>query len=124
MTKMASARPTIPGADKAQPCAHFAAIRPVEPGTDGCEDCMAIGASWNELRVCLTCGHVGCCDDSQHTHARVHHQTTGHPMIASYERGETWGWCYVDARYFDPMPGPLPQRRSKLATLLRRLFRR
>jgi uncharacterized UBP type Zn finger protein len=108
----------------ADTCAHFADIRRVTARTNGCEECQALGTPWNELRVCLTCGHVGCCEDSAHAHALAHFNATGHPMIASLEKGETWGWCYVDRRYFDPMPGPLPKRRSALAALFARLFGR
>jgi len=104
-------------------CEHFSEIRPVAARTRGCEQCVALGSQWTELRVCLTCGHVGCCEDSKHAHALAHFNATGHPMIASLERGQSWGWCYVDRRYFDPMPTPLPQRPSALVTLLRR-FRR
>ncbi|HEY3178451.1 MAG TPA: UBP-type zinc finger domain-containing protein [Casimicrobiaceae bacterium] len=103
-------------------CEHFAEIRDdVAPRTGGCEECIAIGATWTQLRVCLICGHVGCCEDSQHAHALQHFNTTGHPMIASLERGDTWGWCYVHRRYFDPMPGRLPKRRTAFGRLLSRL---
>jgi uncharacterized UBP type Zn finger protein len=102
-------------------CEHFAEIRQATPRTDGCEECLALGAPWNALRVCLTCGHVGCCEDSEHAHALQHFKATGHPMIAPLERGETWGWCYVDRRYFDPMPGSLPKRRSTLTAIFKRL---
>ncbi len=105
-------------------CEHFLEIREVRPRTRGCEECLALGVEWNELRVCLSCGHVGCCEDSEHAHALAHFNTTGHPMIASLERGESWGWCYVHRRYFDPMPGRLPGRPPALGALLRRLFRR
>jgi uncharacterized UBP type Zn finger protein len=105
-------------------CEHFSEIREVSAGSNGCVDCMAIGATWNELRVCLSCGHVGCCEDSEHTHALKHFNTTGHPMIASFEPSETWGWCYIDRRYFDPMPGWVPKRRSGLDRLFHRLIRR
>jgi uncharacterized UBP type Zn finger protein len=105
-------------------CEHFNEIREVRPDSNGCVDCMAIGATWNELRVCLSCGHVGCCEDSEHMHALKHFNATGHAMIASFEPGETWGWCYVDRRYFDPMPGRLPKRRSGLAAFLSRLVGR
>jgi uncharacterized UBP type Zn finger protein len=104
-------------------CEHFAAVRPVRARTRGCEECAAQGARWNELRVCLTCGHVGCCEDSPNAHALAHFRATGHPMIASLERDEHWGWCYVDRRLFDPMPGPLPRRPSFLNVLFDRLFR-
>jgi uncharacterized UBP type Zn finger protein len=106
----------------AEQCEHFSAIQPVAPSVNGCEDCLGIGAKWNELRVCLTCGHVGCCEDSEHAHALQHFNATGHPMIASYEPGDTWGWCYIHRRYFDPMPGTLPKRRTGLAALLAKLW--
>lgn len=105
-------------------CEHFSELRDVSAGTNGCEECIALGASWNELRVCLSCGHVGCCEDSQHQHALQHFNTTGHPMIASFEPDETWGWCYVHRRYFDPMPVRVPKRRFGLAALFGRLFKR
>jgi uncharacterized UBP type Zn finger protein len=111
-------------AETTERCEHFGEIRETRANTNGCADCMAIGAPWNELRICLTCGHVGCCEDSEHTHALKHFNQTGHPMIASFEPGETWGWCYIDRRYFDPMPGRLPKRRSALAALLGRLIGR
>jgi uncharacterized UBP type Zn finger protein len=105
-------------------CQHFEDIQQVEAQSDRCQGCHALGATWTELRVCLTCGYVGCCEDSPHQHAQRHFETTGHPMIASLERGETWGWCYVDRRYFDPMPVPLPRRRSALSSLFARVFSR
>jgi Zn-finger in ubiquitin-hydrolases and other protein len=105
-------------------CEHFSTIRKVTTRTNGCEECVALGATWNELRVCLTCGHVGCCEDSKHAHALAHFNSTGHPMIASFEREETWGWCYVHRRYFDPMPAPTPKRSSAFGSMLDRLFRR
>jgi uncharacterized UBP type Zn finger protein len=105
----------------AEPCEHFGEIRQVTPRTNGCEECIALGTPWNELRVCLSCGHVGCCEDSEHAHALQHFNSTAHPMIASYERGESWLWCYVHRRYFDAPPGALPKRRSALAAFLGRL---
>jgi uncharacterized UBP type Zn finger protein len=105
-------------------CEHFGDIRPVVPRTNGCEECLKLGVKWTELRVCLTCGHVGCCEDSHHAHALQHFNATGHPMISSLARGDTWGWCYVHRRYFDPMPGPLPRQRSALSALYRRLVDR
>ncbi|MGH8909778.1 MAG: cation:proton antiporter [Egibacteraceae bacterium] len=77
-------------------CAHVDRIRPVAPSAAGCEDCLRIGARWNHLRVCLSCGHVGCCDSSPNRHATTHHRQTGHPLVASGEDGENWAWCYVD----------------------------
>ena len=101
-------------------CTHFDGVGTVAAQSRGCQECLALRETWTELRVCLTCGHVGCCEDSRHAHALQHFNDTGHPMIASLERGQTWGWCYVHARYFDPMPGPLPRPPSLLATLFRR----
>jgi uncharacterized UBP type Zn finger protein len=108
----------------AERCEHFSEVREIRAGSNGCVDCMALGATWNELRICLTCGHVGCCEDSENMHALKHFNATGHPMIASFERDETWGWCYIDRRYFDPMPGRIPKRRSPLAAFLGRLIGR
>lgn len=75
---------------------HLDAIRSVTPRTDGCEECLAIGSGWVHLRLCLTCGHVGCCDSSPNRHARRHFQASGHPIIRSFEPGESWRWCFVD----------------------------
>jgi len=77
-------------------CAHLAQIRDVAPNTDGCEECLKIGAEWVHLRLCLTCGHVGCCDSSLHKHATKHYHRSKHPVIQSLEPGESWRWCYVD----------------------------
>jgi uncharacterized UBP type Zn finger protein len=69
----------------------------VEPSrTDGCEDCLAIGARWVHLRLCMSCGHVGCCDSSPNRHATAHFHESGHPIIQSFEPGERWAWCYAD----------------------------
>ncbi len=79
------------------PCTHLDQIREVTPKTPaGCEDCLKIGSRWVHLRLCLTCGHVGCCDSSVHRHARRHAHETGHPIIRSFEPGETWRWCFID----------------------------
>jgi uncharacterized UBP type Zn finger protein len=85
-------------------CPHLAAIADVVPSADGCEDCLAIGSDWVHLRLCMICGHVGCCDDSPNRHATRHFQATNHPIMRSFEPGETWGWCFVDQLEFDPMP--------------------
>ena len=77
-------------------CSHISQIRDVKPGTAGCEECLAMGDSWVHLRLCLVCGHVGCCDSSKNKHATRHFQHVGHPLIRSIEPGETWIWCYVD----------------------------
>lgn len=85
-------------------CDHFDQIRPVTPSAKGCEDCLRTGDRWIGLRLCLACGHVGCCDDSANTHATKHFHATRHPLIRSLEPGERWGWCYVDQKLFDRMP--------------------
>jgi hypothetical protein len=64
--------------------------------TDGCEDCLAMGAEWLHLRICLECGHVGCCDDSPNRHATAHARASSHPIIRSLEPGEEWCWCFID----------------------------
>ncbi len=77
-------------------CSHTDHIQPVVPGTQGCAECLAQGDRWVHLRICMTCGHVGCCDSSPNKHATAHFHATGHPVMRSIERGEAWGWCYVD----------------------------
>jgi hypothetical protein len=74
---------------------HLKEIREVTPSSQGCEDCLRIGSDWVHLRLCLTCGHVGCCDDSPNRHATAHFHATRHPIIQSFEPGEDWRWCYV-----------------------------
>jgi uncharacterized UBP type Zn finger protein len=83
------------------PCPHIKQIRNVQPRTVGCEECLKIGQPWVHLRLCLTCGHVGCCDSSPNRHATKHYHATNHPVIRSFEPGETWGWCYVDQLMLD-----------------------
>ncbi|HVP15345.1 MAG TPA: UBP-type zinc finger domain-containing protein [Terriglobales bacterium] len=81
----------------ARRCTHTEQIRDVTPRTpEGCEDCLASGSEWVHLRLCLTCGHVGCCDSSPNRHARRHAQATGHAIVRSFEPGEDWRWCFVD----------------------------
>jgi uncharacterized UBP type Zn finger protein len=79
-------------------CTHQDAIRVSElPATiAGCEDCLAIGGRWVHLRMCQSCGRIGCCDSSPHRHASAHAHTTQHPIARSAEPGEQWSWCYVD----------------------------
>jgi uncharacterized UBP type Zn finger protein len=84
-------------------CQHFHQVTPHQGNTDGCEECLRTGDSWVHLRVCLTCGKVGCCDDSKNQHATRHFHATGHPVIRSKEPGETWGWCYIDEVVKDPV---------------------
>ena len=104
-----------------EPCEHVDALRAVDPTSHRCEACAAIGAAVVHLRVCLTCGHVGCCEDSPHAHALAHHLATGHPMIASLQRGERWAWCYVHRRYLYALPVPFPRVRSRIGAWLGRL---
>ena len=82
------------------PCTHLDTARDVQPSADGCEDCLRVGGRWVHLRMCQTCGHIGCCDNSIGKHATSHHQGTGHPIIRSAEPGEDWSWCYVDELMF------------------------
>jgi uncharacterized UBP type Zn finger protein len=109
----------------AERCAHFAGLAPAEPRASGCEECLAIGSTWTELRVCLTCGHVGCCEDSKHAHALRHFRDTGHPIIAPLEPSPTWTWCYIDRNYYAPLPAAgRPARRGGLGGLFARLVGR
>lgn len=86
-------------------CSHLDQVRDVDPVTpDGCEECLKMGMGWVHLRMCLSCGHIGCCDQSQGKHATKHFHTTKHPIIRSYEPGEEWGWCYVDDLFIEPAP--------------------
>ncbi|MFA5514882.1 MAG: UBP-type zinc finger domain-containing protein [Desulfuromonadales bacterium] len=80
----------------AEPCPHLAQSTIPEARTNGCEECLQTGDSWVELRLCETCGHVGCCDSSKNKHASGHFQATQHPVIQSFEPGETWRYCYID----------------------------
>ena len=77
-------------------CRHAEQLADVEPRTRGCEECLAMGSRWVHLRLCRSCGPVGCCDSSPNRHATKHFRTTGHPVIRSFEPGEDWSWCYVD----------------------------
>jgi hypothetical protein len=72
----------------ASACTHLNQIRNVKPGAKGCEECLKMGDTWVHLRMCLECGHVGCCDSSKNKHATI-------------EPGESWKWCYVDELMMD-----------------------
>jgi hypothetical protein len=76
-----------------------AAIRRVVPRTNGCEECLRLGTPWVHLRLCLSCGHVGCCDSSPMRHARAHANAIGRPIVQTMETGENWRWCYVHENY-------------------------
>ena len=71
------------------------------PRTEGCEECLQMGDKWMHLRLCLICGHVGCCDSSKNKHATRHFHETQHPLVRSLERGEQWAWCYADDEFFE-----------------------
>jgi hypothetical protein len=80
-----------------QPCTHLnQADESLQPSSTGCEDCLRVGGRWVHLRMCRECGHVGCCDTSPAKHATAHNDSTGHPLVSSYEPGEDWWWCYTD----------------------------
>ncbi len=77
-------------------CTHLGGIKITDTTKNVCEDCIKTGDTWVHLRLCLDCGHVGCCDSSKNRHATKHFQLTKHPLVRSIEPGENWMWCYVD----------------------------
>lgn len=79
-------------------CSHLdqVEVTKLPSSVEGCEECLRDGTKWLHLRICLSCGHVGCCDSSPETHATRHSRESGHPLIRSIEPGEEWSWCYVD----------------------------
>jgi Zn-finger in ubiquitin-hydrolases and other protein len=79
-------------------CTHLDHVHVTQlpESVDGCEDCLKIGGLWLHLRICLECGHVGCCDDSPNRHASAHAHTSEHPIIRSLEPREEWSWCFID----------------------------
>ncbi len=88
-------------------CAHLSQIRAVDATTpQGCEECLATGSQWVHLRKCLSCGHVGCCDASANKHVTHHYSQTRHPLVASFESGEDWAWCYPEEKLLQPAPKP------------------
>jgi uncharacterized UBP type Zn finger protein len=88
-------------------CTHLDQIHSVQPTTpQGCEECLKAGTRWVHLRLCLSCGHVGCCDSSPGKHATKHFRSSGHPIVKSFEPGEDWAWCYADEVMFEPAPQP------------------
>jgi uncharacterized UBP type Zn finger protein len=82
-------------------CLHMQNIQEVTPSADGCEECLKMGDTWVHLRICLTCGHVGCCDQSKNKHATKHFNKTHHPVIQSFEPGESWMYCYMDDLFIE-----------------------
>jgi len=77
-------------------CNHLMEVHFTRANKHVCEECAEVGDSWLHLRMCLICGHVGCCDSSKNKHARKHFRRVGHPLIRSIEPGEGWVWCYID----------------------------
>ncbi|MEO1023492.1 MAG: UBP-type zinc finger domain-containing protein [Bacteroidota bacterium] len=77
-------------------CSHTHFIEVTETDVYVCEECIKSGDTWVHLRMCMTCGHVGCCDSSKNKHARKHYLRSGHPIIRSIEPGESWRYCYID----------------------------
>jgi uncharacterized UBP type Zn finger protein len=77
-------------------CSHLEGIKVFKAARHVCEDCLKTGDGWLHLRLCLECGHVGCCDSSKNQHATKHFHTMKHPLVRSIEPGEAWVWCYVD----------------------------
>ncbi len=77
-------------------CTHLDQVADVTPSSQGCEDCLRTGGRWVHLRVCMSCGHVGCCDSSPNKHASAHFRSSNHPLMQSYEPGENWWWCFSD----------------------------
>ena len=94
-----------------QVCSHIDRIAVTELPAEiaGCAECLRTGGSWVHLRMCQTCGHVGCCDNSSNRHATAHFDDTAHPIIRSAEPGEDWSWCYFDEVAFVVDPGPESQ---------------
>jgi uncharacterized UBP type Zn finger protein len=84
-------------------CSHLNQIKFKNTDKHVCEECIKTGDTWVHLRLCLECGHVGCCDSSKNTHATKHYHSSKHPLVRSIEPGESWVWCYVD----QIMPGEL-----------------
>jgi len=88
-------------------CTHLDRVHSVTARAPaGCEECLEQGMGWVHLRLCLECGHVGCCDSSPGKHATKHFHGTGHPIVRSLERGEDWAWCYADELLLRPVPSP------------------
>ena len=85
----------------AQNCSHLNTIKVRHSDKHVCEECIKTGDTWVHLRLCLECGHVGCCDSSKNKHATKHFKASKHPLIRSNEPGEDWMWCYVDDTFIE-----------------------
>jgi len=85
-------------------CSHLDLINDVDPASDVCDQCVELGERWPALRMCLICGHVGCCQDAKYQHALRHYDETGHPLIKPHlEASMDWIWCYEDEALLDPV---------------------
>ena len=87
-------------------CEHLDQVEIVEPPEEiaGCEECLKAGDRWVHLRMCQTCGKIGCCDSSKNRHATKHYHSTQHPIVRSVEPGEEWGYCYPDDIFYEALP--------------------
>jgi uncharacterized UBP type Zn finger protein len=85
-------------------CIHLKSLKAQKAHTKGCEECLKSGDTWVHLRLCMSCGHVGCCDSSKNKHATKHFRATEHAIVRSLEPGEEWGFCYPDDLFFDALP--------------------
>ena len=96
-------------------CGHVMTVAKVTLSAKGCEECLKTGDWWVHLRICRSCGHVGCCDQSPNKHATAHFHHSRHPIIEGYDPPEGWGWCYVDELFLDlgsdttPQLAPIPR---------------
>ena len=84
-------------------CTHLDQIKVETTDKNVCEECIRMGDGWVHLRLCLTCGHVGCCDSSKNKHATKHSRSSSHPLVRSIEPGESWVWCYADRMFAGEM---------------------
>lgn len=92
------AEPPVSPNGSAPPCEHANELVPVTPESDDCLACRARRDDWKALLVCLTCGQVGCSDDSPRQHAKAHYEETDHPVAAVLAATPSWRWCYVHRR--------------------------
>ena len=103
--KNAALRRMWTGSFRRKPCSHLDQLCDPAPSAEVCVECLAQGDTWPALRMCMTCGYVGCCDKAKNRHAARHFELTGHPVIRAYhERGMDWLWCRVDQTLLDPQP--------------------
>jgi uncharacterized UBP type Zn finger protein len=97
--KLSLLRKLWTGQSSPKACSHLEMVKTLQAQSQVCEQCVAMGDSWPDLRMCMTCGHVGCCDEAKNRHAFKHFKETGHPIVGPVaESGKlpSWMWCYVD----------------------------